>query len=162
MALVGHHADAMEDNSDKPPQPAHQNWRYPLALGICLVTVFMIGRSWRSGPSDQLSDPQVVDPVAAPVMLTIETDQGAKVRAIEIGWSDKLTPLGVLRRNGTPVEFTGSGPSAFLTSIAEIENEGTAGRNWQYWVDGERGNVSADAMPLEPGAALLWKFAEYE
>lgn len=152
----------MSDNSPDDASTSKASWRYPITLGLIFAVVLLAGNLIRRGQDQPAAEASVVDPTATPVVLTIETATEAAATDSPIGWSQGLTPLGVLQRHGTAVESTGSGSSAFITAILGIENEGDTGRNWQYWIDGERGNVSADAAMLQPGASLLWKFAEYE
>jgi len=52
----------------------------------------------------------------------------------------------------------GSGESAFLTTIDGIENQGDAGHNWTYSVNGKHADRSFEIYKLEPGDQVLWTF----
>ncbi len=48
-------------------------------------------------------------------------------------------------------------PGIFVTAINGTVN-GTHGKYWQYWVDGQYGDIAADRKELFDGNVLLWKF----
>ena len=54
---------------------------------------------------------------------------------------------------------TGSGASAFLTSLDGVANEGAGGRNWTYSVNGKHADRSFAVYELQPGDHVLWTFA---
>lgn len=46
--------------------------------------------------------------------------------------------------------------SYFINSIAGVKNEN--GKYWQYWINGEYGEVSANLQKLKNGDVVEWKF----
>ncbi|WP_442482115.1 DUF4430 domain-containing protein [Aeoliella sp. SH292] len=58
--------------------------------------------------------------------------------------------------------YQGTGVSTFLVSIADQENEGASGRNWQYEINGEHAQRGIGTQTLKRGDQVLWKFATYE
>lgn len=96
------------------------------------------------------------------VALTI--DFGSEKESIEtdVVCSPQTTVLEVLERaqNMDELKFThrGSGETAFVTAIGGLENEGAAGKNWIYRVNGETGDRSAGVYQLAPGDRVSWSF----
>lgn len=50
--------------------------------------------------------------------------------------------------------------SVLVDEINGIRN-GEDGRYWQYWVNGEYGNVGADRYVLKGGEVVEWRFTSY-
>ena len=58
------------------------------------------------------------------------------------------------------VEVTWYGSMAFVTSIDGAENNPSAGRWWQYWVNGDLGGVAANLYNLDDSDTVLWEMTE--
>jgi hypothetical protein len=56
----------------------------------------------------------------------------------------------------------GSGASAFLTQLGGVANEGAAGRNWVYSVNGRPADRSFAVYELQANDHVLWTFARGE
>lgn len=99
---------------------------------------------------------------AATVQVTINYGDGAERRYPEIPWREGMTVLDAMKAvenhpRGVKIEYRGSGATAFLVRIDDVENEGS-GRNWIYRVNGELAKRSFAVHPLQRGDAVLWKF----
>jgi hypothetical protein len=62
--------------------------------------------------------------------------------------------------HGFDFAFNGSGNTALLTSIDDVQNQsgGANSRNWQYWVNEQYAQVGFGAQTLKPLDLVYWKF----
>lgn len=92
-----------------------------------------------------------------------EIDRGdsAAIKTQTVPWKEGLTVFEQLCR-AAEVRATGEGYFTFVESIDGVRNEGAEGRNWQFWLNGERSDEGAGAMGLRPGDRVLWRFAGTE
>lgn len=98
------------------------------------------------------------------VGVTFESGQLPKVI---IAHEPEMTVLDAMRQveqadHAWKFAYQGSGSSTFLLSIADQENEGASGRNWQYEINGQHAQQGIGTQTLEPGDQVLWKFAPSE
>jgi hypothetical protein len=99
------------------------------------------------------------------VRLTIDYHDGAQIVFPAVPWMSGQKVLDVLEwadkhPRGIELEYTGSGPTAFITRIDNLTNEGAGetAKNWLYWLNGEFAQVGAGAQAVMPGDEVLWKF----
>ena len=57
----------------------------------------------------------------------------------------------------TEVEVVWYGDLVFVTSIAGVSNNESAGLWWQYWVNDELGPVAANKYQVQDGDAISWR-----
>jgi len=57
----------------------------------------------------------------------------------------------------TEVEVTWYGDLVFVTSIAGVPNNESAGLWWQYWVNDELGPVAANKYQVQDGDTVSWR-----
>ncbi|HEY2892744.1 MAG TPA: DUF4430 domain-containing protein [Pirellulales bacterium] len=100
------------------------------------------------------------------VQLVIDYGDGAQLHFPALAWREGMTVLDALKAasshpHGVKFAQKGSGSTAMVIKIADLANEGD-GRNWLYSVGDKQGEVSAGIHKLQPGDAVLWKFAVYE
>jgi hypothetical protein len=63
------------------------------------------------------------------------------------------------RSHGISFSYTGSGDSAVLTKIDDVQNEGGgAKKNWQYWANGTYGDRSFAVFELQAQDTIVWRF----
>ena len=78
---------------------------------------------------------------------------------------DPATVLTILEKaeRAQQIEFSvsGSGDTAFITSIGGVENEKGAGDNWIYQVNGKLGDKSSGVFGVQPGDVIQWSFGKY-
>jgi hypothetical protein len=106
------------------------------------------------------------EPKASTVRLVVDYGDGVEVHFTALPWQEGMTVLNALsaaqaHRHGMTFTHRGSGASAMVTKIGDVKNEGD-GRNWLYYVNDKQGEVSAGAMKLKPGDAVLWRFETYD
>ena len=99
------------------------------------------------------------------VSVVIDFSDGVQKHFTEIPWKDGLTALEALRlaqshRRGIRFVQKGSGATAMITKIDDLENEGR-GRNWMYRVNGKLADSGVGVQKLADGDSVLWKFEAY-
>ena len=113
--------------------------------------------------------PAIVSATAAEentVRLTVDYGDGVAKTITELAWSKGNTVLDAMkaatsRPHGISFSYTGSGASAVLTKIEDVQNQGGGAgkKNWQYWVNGAYGDRSFAAFELQAQDQVLWRFA---
>lgn len=160
----------MDQNTD--PAPANSPRQEPMSgrqvvlllavvLGAIVVSQTLLRRppppAGGVGPEDAAE--------AGVVMLVIDRGDGPPNQGA-VAWREGLTVLDALEtapmRWPGEVARRGEGDQAFIDAIGGLANEGADGRNWQYWVNDERGEVGAGARVLAEGDRVLWAFAPAE
>ena len=65
------------------------------------------------------------------------------------------------RPHGISFSYTGSGASAVLTKLEDVQNQGGGAgkKNWQYWVNSAYGDRSFAAFELQAQDQVLWRYA---
>ena len=99
------------------------------------------------------------------VRLVIDYGDGVEKHFTTIAWKKDMTVLDVMNEakagtHGIAFQFTGSGSTAFLTKIDDLQNEGggSGKRNWLFWVNSNLGDKSFGAYKLESSDVVSWKF----
>ena len=99
------------------------------------------------------------------VRLIVEYGDGASKTVANLPWAKGNTVLDAMkaattRLHGISFSYTGSGDSAVLTKIDDVQKEGGgAGRkNWQYWVNGTYGDRSFAVFELQAQDTIVWRF----
>jgi hypothetical protein len=113
--------------------------------------------------------PAIVSATAAEentVRLTVDYGDGVAKTISDLAWSKGNTVLDAMkaatsRSHGISFSYTGSGASAALTKIEDVQNQGGGAgkKNWQYWVNGAYGDRSFAAFELQAQDQVLWRFA---
>ena len=157
----------LKSNPDRPAKPK-STWRAVLLLAVVLGAVAVSQTLLRRDSPEQVDEPAAGDPPAASAetaTLVIEPAAGQS-QEWKVAWREGMTVLdlfqGVGGEQAAKIESLGSGELTFITSIGGAENEGADGRNWQFYVNGERSNVGAGAYVVESGDHVLWKLAAKE
>jgi len=122
-------------------------------LVIALAAVLMLGR------------PATAQSTADGVRLIIDYGDGISKTIDNLPWSAGNTVLDVLkeaasRPHGISFTYAGSGASAVLSKIDDVQNQGggPGKKNWQYWVDGRYGDRSFAAFEVKAGDVVTWRF----
>jgi hypothetical protein len=114
-----------------------------------------VKRSAEPGPAGNVVNPARRETVS----FSIDFGNGQRKEIIDVAWHDHMTVADALR--GTKelsILEKGAGEGAFLTTIDDLANEGTAGKNWTYEVNGKTADRSFAAYELRPGDRVLWTF----
>jgi len=126
----------------------------PLAAAMLLLSVVLAAPA-----ATAQSVPQTVQ-------LVVDYGDGVTKTINDLAWANGNTVFDVMtaaasRSHGTSFTYTGSGETAVLTKIDDVQNEGggTGKRNWQYWVNSAYGDRSFATFELHPGDVVLWRFA---
>jgi hypothetical protein len=155
----------MEDKPTPSCSSCGPWWRLPLMLALVLAAVLLSrGRLRETVIEPPAEPPAATDrPVTGKtVSLTIDFGDGRPQEYEPIAWRQGMTVYDLTRetpRENRRLDVRGSGASAFLESLDGIANEGPAGRNWAYHVNGKPGDRSFGVYELQPGDQVLWRFS---
>jgi hypothetical protein len=101
---------------------------------------------------------------ASTVSMTVNFNDGVR-KVFVLPWKQDMTVLDAMNLaqanpHGLTFASTGSGATAFLTKIDDVENEGggVAKKNWLYWVNDKFADRSFGVFKLEAGDYVLWKY----
>ena len=152
----------MDSSQPQPCGICGSWWRLPLLLSLVLAAiVWSRGRALHNEEGDNKNQPDSTAAAtpAEKVSLTVDFGDGRRKNFDAIAWRDGMTVADMFNR-GLDVATTqkGSGESAFITTIDGRANEGTAGRNWIYSVNGKIAECSCAIYRLQPGDRVLWEF----
>ena len=142
----------------------------PLFLGAVVGLCFIVGcrtetttpdrspQATKSGEQNVATD-QVVS-------LQIDRQDGQPIWEQPSNWREGITVFELLQEQADShaeltMQFKGQGETAFVEAIFGIENELAGGRNWIYYVNDQRGDVSSGAKILQPDDRVLWKYQKY-
>jgi hypothetical protein len=105
----------------------------------------------------------------ATIRLVVDYGDGVVKTINGLPWSKGATVLDVMnaakvRPHGVDFKYTGSGATAFLTQIDDVQNEGggTGKKNWQFWVNTTYGDRSFGVYEVQAHDVVFWRFAIYE
>ena len=103
---------------------------------------------------------------ARTVMLIVDYGDGVQKRFTRLAWREDMTVLKAMNAaakhpRGIQFEYRGAGPTALLTKIDDLENQGGRRKNWLYQVDGKPGQRSFGIQKLKAGDTVLWEFGKY-
>jgi len=161
--------DAVDQlNSNSKPSGG---WVFPVLLLLVLGVAVWIAQ--RESPNKAKSEAGSLvitawtpspQPEGETVGLMVDFGNGASKHFTDLPWQsgmtlEKLMHIATDFRPGIAFSQQGSGELGFLVSLDGLENQGAGGRNWQYRVNGEHGQMSFCLQPLEPGDQVLWGFA---
>jgi hypothetical protein len=99
------------------------------------------------------------------VRVIIDYGDGVQKHFTALPWKKDMSVLDAMNdakasSHGIAFQHTGSGATAFLTKIDDLQNEGGGGkRNWIFWVNTTLGDKSFGVYKLEPSDVVLWKFS---
>jgi hypothetical protein len=134
---------------------------------VLAAIVLVNGRGVRRETSGvgQPTAPVVADESNQTVSLIVDFGDGRTREWTAIGWRKGMTVGDLLAaaaahdaEKALAFAQQGSGGSAFLTTLDGVANEGPAGRNWTYQVNGKRADRSFAVYELQPGDQVLWRF----
>lgn len=102
---------------------------------------------------------------APTVRLVVDYGDGTVKIIAGLPWSKGNTILDVMkvaqtRPHGISFSYTGSGASAFLTKIDDVQNQGggTGKKNWQLWVNNSYVDRSFGEFVVRPSEVVYWRF----
>jgi len=99
------------------------------------------------------------------VRLIVDYGDGTAKTVSALAWAKGNTVLDAMkaataRPHGISFSYTGSGDSAVLTKIDDVQNEGGGAgkKNWRYLVNATYGDRSFAAFELQAGDIVVWRF----
>ena len=97
--------------------------------------------------------------------LIVDYGDGASKTVANLSWAKGNTVLDAMkaattRPHGISFSYTGSGDSAVLTKIDDVQNQGGGAgkKNWQYWGNGTYGDRSFAVFELQAQDTIVWRF----
>ncbi|HEX3601147.1 MAG TPA: DUF4430 domain-containing protein, partial [Lacipirellulaceae bacterium] len=137
--------------------------RLPLLL-LLVLAVILLWRGYGLREAKRPAEPGPVGDTASParretVSFSIDFGNGQRKEIIDVAWHDHMTVADALRGSKeVSILEKGSGEGGFLTAIDDVTNEGAAGKNWTYEVNGKSADRSFAVYELRPGDRVLWTF----
>ena len=127
--------------------------------GLTLVALGALAAIQASGGPDEPK------PVHA-VRLIVDYGDGVQKHFTAIAWRKDMTVFDAMSQakaspHGIMFQHTGSGSTAFLTRIDDLQNQGggSGKHNWLFWVNTKLGDKSFGEYKLEPSDVVMWKFS---
>lgn len=149
--------------ADKAPADKPSRWSAVGVLAVVFAAILVSQTLLRREPpvEDQLAEIQQREPVGE-VTLAFDRGEGEGAEEISVVLYPEMTVLSATRAAvddwGGALVVHETGQNAFVVSLGGLENEGRTGRNWEYFVNGDRAVVSAGVRELAAGDRILWKF----
>ncbi len=96
------------------------------------------------------------------VRLVIDYGDGVQKHFTRVTWNEGMTVLDLMRAaqqhpRGITFAQRGRGPTAFLTRIDNLENEGR-GRNWTYRINDRLADRSFAVQTVQSEDRVVWRF----
>jgi len=115
-------------------------------------------------PAPQAKSGKLPTPIAKndprpKVILTVDYGGGRRTAFAPIEWHDGMTVADLMATwTNIAIKQKGSGESAFVTAIDDVENQGADSNNWIYSVNGQVADRSFAVYKLKPDDHVLWTF----
>jgi len=126
---------------------------------VLVAALFMLAAASTGRSAMGQSAPQTVQ-------LVVDYGDGATKTISNLPWTKGNTVLDAMkaataRPHGISFSYTGSGDTAVMTKIDDVQNAGggTGQKNWQYWVNTTYGDRSFAAFELQAQDVVQWRFA---
>ncbi len=123
---------------------------------VLAAALLVVAVAWATRPAAGADDA---------IRLIVDYGDGASKTVANLPWAKGNTILDAMkaattRPHGISFSYTGSGDSAVLTKIDEVQNQGGGAgkKNWQYWVNGTYGDRSFAVFALQAQDAIVWRF----
>lgn len=118
-------------------------------------SIAVAGCSWDATAGTSLGKP-------IRVRLNIDFQERQENVSIDVDVPEGSNVLSALQaaatRKSFPIQYRGSDATTFVTSIAGVRNEKSAGSNWVFYVNDVLGRESAGTFVLSNNDRVLWKF----
>jgi hypothetical protein len=166
------------------PTSRKPRWLFALSIATAMVAVLAAAGGCdrhadiaAAGPDAAATESPVPPPhptgktasSARTVELVIDYGDGAEKRFGRIPWHEGLTALDALaaaknRPHGVTFVARGSGPTAFVTQVDDLQNQGgeANSKNWTFHINDRLVDKSCGLADVRPGDIILWKFGASE
>jgi hypothetical protein len=132
---------------------------FVLAIGLALASSSPLPRQSIAGTEQATSEHSI--------RLIVDYGDGVQKHFTALPWKKDMTVFDAMSAakestHGITFQHTGSGATAFLTKIDDMQNEGGAGkRNWIFWVNTSLGDKSFGVYKLDPSDVVSWRFTSH-
>jgi hypothetical protein len=151
----------MSNDSANRAAPRKSTWRLPLLLAAVLAAI-VAWRLYEMRPPQHVAHKQAANasgPTTKQVTLTVDFGKGEPKELFSAPWREGMTVADLLSSiHGLSIVQRGSGEGAFLSEINGTSNQGGAGSNWMFSVNGEDSDRSFAVYELHPDDRVLWTF----
>ena len=131
-------------------RPLSNPLRWSLIISACLlVTLSSYARQ--------------TDPGIKTVHLIVDYRDGVEKHFTRLHWSAKMTVMDAMKKaarisHGIQFHYRGKGPTALLTQIDDLKNQGGGRNNWLYEVNQKPAQQSFGVQELKPHDMIRWTF----
>lgn len=136
----------------------HWHWTRRRFIGTLLAVTLLV-------TGGLPADPAAAQRTGPTIRLLIDYGDGTIKIITDLPWAKGNTVLDVLNNaqthsHGISFTYTGSGASAQLTAIDDVQNQGggTGHKNWQFWVNSAYADRSFAAFEVQPLDVVFWRF----
>lgn len=126
-------------------------------VALFAAALLVVATAWATHPAAGSAEDSV--------RLIVDYGDGASKTVANLPWAKGHTVLDAMkaattRPHGISFSYTGSGDSAVLTKIDDVQNQGGGAgkKNWQYWVNGAYGDRSFAVFELQAQDTIVWRF----
>jgi hypothetical protein len=152
--------DTSTPSAETSPQKTRSSY---LAAALIVVLGVVLAVNYWGAPARTEVSTTGGDSLAVDPKLGV-TFEATDLSTVTVAHAADMTVLEAMRaveqaNHAWKFAYQGTGVSTFLVSIADQENEGASGRNWQYEINGQHAQRGIGTQILEPGDQVLWKFA---
>lgn len=100
------------------------------------------------------------------VSVIVDFQDGSEIHFPRVKWTEGMTVFDCMagvknHPRGIDFQSQGSGETALLTKIEDMENGTGDGAAWIFYVNGEMAHESFGLKKLKSGDTVLWKFQQY-
>lgn len=127
------------------------------AAVLVAAAMLVIAAAWPGYPAAGSDDNSV--------RLIVDYGDGTSRTISNLAWATGNTILDAMkaatsRPHGISFSFTGTGATAVLTKIDDVQNEGAGSgkKNWQYLVNNVYGDRSFATFELQAQDNVVWRF----
>jgi hypothetical protein len=127
------------------------------SVAVLAAALLAVAAGWATHPAAGSADQSV--------RLIVDYGDGAAKTVNNLAWAKDNTVLDAMkaatsRPHGISFSYTGSGDSAVLTRIDDVQNQGGGAgkKNWQYWANGAYGDRSFAVFELQAQDTIVWRF----
>ncbi len=127
---------------------------------LTLSTILVLGRPL-SEPSSNITDARHVSDPSAPnknqINLSFEFEADQKVSYVKnLNPGDTL--FDIIKKSGLKIETENFPPLGVMISSIDGFKNGTDGKYWQYWINGQYAQIGASSYKPRSEDTVEWRF----
>ena len=124
-------------------------------LIIAVGSFFALKPSFDSPPSANISD----TPTLVHSSISLSFGFGTEKKSFEISTTGQTSLFELIQKTDLQIETENFPPiGKMIVSINGFKN-GTDGKYWQYWINGQYAQIGASSYKPKPNDSIEWKFS---